>query len=564
MGPLEILQISMSVQSLLFFILSLSGVLFAYFFSFHTNILQTFGFLQNQFSSLFFTLDHALDAFAKLLVLCAHRIASVVILGHKNKNKIIIMKGARGGSRPGRIFSEENSARAQKFGRLKSSEPMDEDFSIPYCGGNNNNTPPIYDKAFAIAQDGSPTHNDSSSPFSKSPWSTHHVSVPPPSNNDDGFSPNVLIGSLVREEGHIYSLAAAGDLLYTGSDSKNIRVWKNQREFSGFKSNSGLVKAIVISNEKIFSGHQDGKIRVWKVSSKDASIHKRVGTLPTFKDFIKCSMKPSNYIEVRRHRNALWIKHFDAISSLSMSEDQNLLYSASWDKTFKVWRTSDYKCLESVIAHDDAVNSIVAGFDGLVFTGSADGTVKVWRRELQGKGTKHFFSQTLLKQECAVTALAISPDAAIVYCGSSDGLVNFWERELNLSHGGVLRGHKLAILCLVTAGNLVFSGSADMSICIWRRKENEHICLSMLTGHSGPVKCLAVEKDDESLSREKRWILYSGSLDKSVKMWRVSEQAPPRVSTTQQHPLEGHGVAPNSLPYAPSFSSQGRICQKRS
>ncbi|XP_044470731.1 protein JINGUBANG-like [Mangifera indica] len=421
---------------------------------------------------------------------------------------------------------------------------MDEDFLMQQTSNSS----------YPLGIDSSPYHG-TTSPYSKSPWSSH---LEAPAGADDGFSPNVLIGSLVREEGHIYSLAASGDLLYTGSDSKNIRVWKNQREFSGFKSNSGLVKAIVIAGAKIFTGHQDGKIRVWKVSSKDASNHKRVGTLPTLKDYIRSSMKPSSYIEIRRHRNSLWLKHIDAISSLSLSEDKKILYSASWDKTFKVWRVSDYKCLESIVAHDDAVNSIVAGFDGLVFTGSADGTVKVWRREMQGKGTKHFFSQTLLKQDCAVTALALNPDSTVFYCGSSDGLVNFWDREMNLSHGGVLKGHKLAVLCLVTAGNLVVSGSADMGICIWKRKDKEHICLSMLNGHSGPVKCLAVEKEDGSISGERRWILYSGSLDKSVKMWRISEQAPPMTqqSQTQQSSVDEHGggTASTSLPYAPSFA----------
>ncbi|GLU13647.1 hypothetical protein SLE2022_302710 [Rubroshorea leprosula] len=403
-----------------------------------------------------------------------------------------------------------------------------------------------------------PPYNDesSASPYTKSPWSHHGHTNSAPGNDIYSTPCNVLMGSLVREEGHIYSLAAYGDLLYTGSDSKNIRVWKNQKEFSGFKSHSGLVKAIVIAGEKIFSGHQDGKVRVWKVSGKNPSVHKRVGTLPSLKDLLKSSIKPSNYIEVRRHRSVLWLKHFDAISSLSLNEDKTLLYSASWDKTFKVWRVSDLKCLESVSAHEDAVNSIVSGFDGLVFTGSADGTVKVWRMELQGKGTKHFFSQTLLKQECAVTALAMNPDAKIIYCGSSDGRVNFREREKHLSHGGVLRGHKLAILCLVTAGNLVFSGSADMAICVWRRSGSEHLCLSELTGHTGPVKCLAVEEDKEAISGESRWILYSGSLDKSVKMWRVSEQAPPMMQSDQcQHYMKDCGCGPKTLQSPPSFTS---------
>ncbi|KAJ9177188.1 hypothetical protein P3X46_012428 [Hevea brasiliensis] len=336
-------------------------------------------------------------------------------------------------------------------------------------------------------------------------------------NNDQYKTPNLLMGSLVLEEGHIYSLAAFGDLLYTASDCKKVRVWKNHNEFSWFKTSSGLVKAIVISEDGVFTGHQDGKIRVWKLSSKNPGAHKRVGTLPKFKDYIKYSIKPSNY-------------HFDAISCLSLSEDKTLLYSASWDKTFKVWRISDSKCLESVATHDDAVSSIAAGFDGLIFTGSADGSsnrIMVWRRELLGKETKHFFSQTLLKQECAITTLAVNPEAAIIYSGSSDGLVNFWEQEKHLSHGNVLRGHRLAVLCLVTAKSLVFSGSADMGICVWKRLGSDHMCLSLLNGHTGPVKCLAAKKDQKSISNETLWILYSGSLHKSVKMWRVSENAPP-------------------------------------
>ncbi|OAY22862.1 protein JINGUBANG [Manihot esculenta] len=390
------------------------------------------------------------------------------------------------------------------------------------------------------------------SPMTMSPWNNTTSSNKSPWNPfDENLSQNGLIGSLVREEGHIYSLAATKDLLYTGSDSKNIRVWKNLKEFSGFKSSSGLVKAIIILGEKIFTGHQDGKIRVWKVSPKNPSVHKRSGTLPTLKDIFKSSIKPSNYIQVRNHRTALWIKHSDAVSCLSFNEDNTLLYSASWDRSFKVWRISDSKCLGSVSAHDDAVNSIVASSEAMVFTGSADGTVKVWKREQHGKTTKHNMLQTLLKQECAVTALAVNPSGSVLYCGSSDGVVNFWEREKQLAHGGVLKGHKLAVLCLAAAGNLLFSGSADKSICVWRREGSIHMCLSVLTGHTGPVKCLAVEEDrEQSKDGDQRWVVYSGSLDKSIKVWSVSELAPdvnqmavmPQQQMPDEEPAPSDGI----------------------
>ncbi|XP_024961698.1 protein JINGUBANG-like [Cynara cardunculus var. scolymus] len=364
-------------------------------------------------------------------------------------------------------------------------------------------------------------------PFQPSPWTSASL-------NDPNCPKNCLIGSLVREEGHIYSLAASGDLLYTGSDSKNIRVWKNMTEFSAFKSSSGLVKAIIISGHKIFTGHQDGKVRVWKPSSKKPRHYMRVGTFPRFLAIFRCSMRPKTYGEGKSKHTSLWVKHCDAISCLSMNEEAGLLYSSSWDRTFKVWKTSNSRCLESVKAHNDAVNSVISTTEGFVLTGSADGSVKVWKREGQGKSMKHIYVQTLLNQDSAVTALAVSTTGAFVYCGTSDGIVNFWERrKQQLAHAGVLNGHKLAVLCLSAVGNLVFSGSADKMICVWKREGITHTCLSMLTGHSGPVKCLAVERDGEESSSgagagagEGKWKVYSGSLDKSVKVWSVSEQAP--------------------------------------
>ncbi|XP_019174416.1 PREDICTED: myosin heavy chain kinase B-like [Ipomoea nil] len=414
------------------------------------------------------------------------------------------------------LFAETATGDMAHSNTTGSSSSTDEDFNVrnsSYNGFEPNR----------LSGEGSPMMMspwNQCTPFENGPWDEGNVN-----GGVQKLPQNGLICSLVREEGHIYSLAARDGILYTGSDSKNIRVWKEMKEFGAFKSNSGLVKAIIISGEKIFTGHQDGKVRVWKVNPKNPSVHKRAGTFPTFFDIFKASIKPSNYVEVKRNRTALWIKHCDAISCLSMDPKEELLYSASWDRTFKVWKASNSKCLESVKAHDDAVNSVVASVDGMVYTGSADGSVKVWKRESSGKGVKHVFVQTLLSQECAVTALAVTKSGSVLYCGSSDGVVNFWEREKQFSHGGVLKGHKLAVLCLVAAGNTVFSGSADKTICVWRRDGSIHTCLSILTGHNGPVKCLAVEEDKESTESDQKWVVYSGSLDKSVKVWSVSEMS---------------------------------------
>ncbi|PIN16772.1 WD40 repeat-containing protein [Handroanthus impetiginosus] len=452
--------------------------------------------------------------------------------------------------------TERSNLRRQKFGALLSADQSTQDddcddfTSFPDSSRRNSDsnyleTPPTYGYSHTTYYSNPSTANSSPynltspwsqpSPYTKSPW-THIPAATSPLEYEGDDQKYGLIGSLFREEGHVYSLAASGDLLYTGSDSKNIRVWKNLQEFSGFKSSSGLLKAIVVFGDKVFTGHQDGRIRVWRSLGDKRNTHKRVGSLPTTRDLLMKSINPRNYIEVRRHRNVPWVKHFDTVSCLSIDAGQGLLYSGSWDKTLKVWRISDSKCLESIWAHDDAVNSVVTAFDGLVFTGSADGTVKAWRRELVGNTTQHMLVETLLKQDHALTSLAVSYSAGALYAGSSDGLVSFWQRETHfMGFGGVLRGHKLAVLCLAVGGRLVLSGSADKSICVWRRDGGgAHSCLAVLTGHTGPVKCLAAERDTAEDDDDKRWIVYSGSLDKSVKVWRVAECATPSVKEMQE------------------------------
>ncbi|GKC98207.1 JINGUBANG-like protein, partial [Tanacetum coccineum] len=154
------------------------------------------------------------------------------------------------------------------------------------------------------------------SPIMKSPWN-QGTPWSMATLDDPNYPMNGLVGSLVREEGHtFYSRCTAVTSFITGSDSKNIRVWKNLNEFSAFKSSSGLVKAIIISGKKIFTGHQDGKVRVWKASSKHPRRYSQVATFPSLFSILKCSVRPKNYVEVKRKHTAVWIKHCDAKTAL--------------------------------------------------------------------------------------------------------------------------------------------------------------------------------------------------------------------------------------------------------
>ncbi|KAI3851569.1 hypothetical protein MKW92_012224 [Papaver armeniacum] len=352
------------------------------------------------------------------------------------------------------------------------------------------------------------------------------------------------ISTLKGHSSYVFSLALSGKYLYSGDSNKEIRVWSH--DYKTLKSDdensmnntvaigNGGVKSLVVYGNKLFSAHQDHKIRVWLIDNSETTHfkkYKQLATLPTLSDRLSKLVLPKNQIRIRRHKKCTWVHHVDAISGLALSRDGSLLYSISWDRTFKIWRTSDFKCLESVAdAHDDAINAIAVSNDGLVYTGSADKKIKVWGI-VEGE-KKHSLMATLEKHKSSVNALVLSSDGSTLYSGACDRSIVVWEKDGTGGNGmvivGALRGHTKAILCLAIVSDMIFSGSADKTVRIWRKcsENNGYSCLAVLQGHNRPVKCLTATIDHGNSSSKAdntgSYLVYSGSLDFDIKVWHIS------------------------------------------
>lgn len=340
------------------------------------------------------------------------------------------------------------------------------------------------------------------------------------------------LATLKGHSSYIFSLALAGKHLYCGTSDGEIRVWdRNPSSVSDTSDNHTLadsqsaVKSIVVSGDKLFTAHNDYKIRVWRIEGDDSRKHTTIAVLPTLSDRCMSLLSAKNYVKVRRHKRSTWVNHVDAVSALASTRDGSFLYSVSWDRSLKIWRTSDFKCLESVQnAHDDAINAVVVGDDGHVYTGSADKRIKVWK--MMGQDKKHSLVSTLEKHRSAVNALALSSDGSVLYSGACDRSIIVWAREGGAAHmavAGALRGHTKAILCLAVVGELLCSGSADRSVRVWRRGNgSSYSCVAVLEGHRNPVKCLTAASDNNHVrDSEKSYLLYSGSLDCEIKVWKI-------------------------------------------
>ncbi|GLT89269.1 hypothetical protein SLE2022_072580 [Rubroshorea leprosula] len=343
-----------------------------------------------------------------------------------------------------------------------------------------------------------------------------------PCKSLSGFQSYRSLAVLSGHMGSVSCLALCGEFILSASQGKDIIVWQQPdlRMFTKFGHGDGSVKALVTVGNKVFTAHQDSRIRVWKVSRSSENMFRLVNTLPTTKDYLGKFMKQSNYVHTRRHHKRLWIEHADSISCLTFYN--GLIYSGSWDKTLKVWRISDLKCLESIKAHDDAVNGVVA-CRGVVYSASADGKIKAWGKE--GK-TNHSLKGILEgHKDVSLNSVIISEDGRWVYGGGSDGFVMGWEGNADFVSWKLVsetKAHQMAVLCMCLTGEFLCSGSADKTIGIWRREAYGILNkIGVIGGHEGPVKCLQASPNNVGGG----FLLYSGGLDKSLRVWWVPKNS---------------------------------------
>ncbi|XP_057976787.1 protein JINGUBANG [Malania oleifera] len=332
--------------------------------------------------------------------------------------------------------------------------------------------------------------------------------------------------SLAVLSGHIGSvscLALCGEFILSASQGMDIIVWQQPdlRQFTKFGQGDGSVKALETVGNKVFTAHQDGRIRVWKVSRSSENVFRLVDTLPTTKQYLGKFMKQSNYVQTRRNHKRLWIEHADSISCLTIYN--GLIYSGSWDKTLKVWRVSDLKCLESIKAHDDAINGLVAS-KGIVYSASADGKIKAWGRD--GSGSSHSLKGVLEgHKDVSLNSVVVSEDGSTVYAGESDGFVMGWKGNCECAGWKLVcetKAHEMAVLCMCLMGEFLCCGSADKGISIWKMEAHGGLRKFLVVrGHEGPVKCLQALPCRIGGG----FMLYSGSLDKSLRVWWVPKNS---------------------------------------
>ncbi|XP_011500808.1 PREDICTED: notchless protein homolog 1 [Ceratosolen solmsi marchali] len=346
-------------------------------------------------------------------------------------------------------------------------------------------------------------------------------------------------------EGHreaVVSVAFSpnGEVLASGSGDTTVRLWDIHTQTPKLvcEGHRHWVLCLAWSpcGTKVASACKNGRIILWdsdtgKQLSKDMVGHKMWITSLSWEPY---------------HRN---------------SECRKLV-SACKDTDLRIWDTKLSKTLLVLAGHTQCVTSVKWGGRGLIYSGSQDRTIKVWRAE-DGilcrtlEGHAHWINTLALNvdyvlrvgpfriirdennstdpQEYALKEYEALGEEKLV-SGSDDFTLFLWKPEKEKKSVARMTGHQQLIndVKFSPNGRIIASASFDKSIKLWDAVTGKYI--SSLRGHVQAVYSIAWSADSR--------LLVSGSADSTLKVWSMKTKQ-------LSQDLPGHGDEIYAVDWAP-------------
>jgi len=154
--------------------------------------------------------------------------------------------------------------------------------------------------------------------------------------------------------------------------------------------------------------------------------------------------------------------HTNSVTAVVPEVDGDQLYSASLDKSLKIWDLATRRCTETLLGHVSGVSSLGIFAKGRPLSGGADKTVRFWKVD---KDTHLMFT----RHTYAVDAVCVADNEKFV-SGSQDGSLMLWSSSSKkpLATGSLGDGKWVSALAAIKQANVFFSGSVDGTLTAWR------------------------------------------------------------------------------------------------
>uniref|UniRef100_A0A8C4T922 F-box/WD repeat-containing protein 7-like n=1 Tax=Erpetoichthys calabaricus TaxID=27687 RepID=A0A8C4T922_ERPCA len=262
------------------------------------------------------------------------------------------------------------------------------------------------------------------------------------------------------------------------------RAWEaTQFRIRLLKGHSDIITCVGVLDNYVISGSRDTTLKVWHVPtmSEEKNLGGHTGGVTCL------TVLPKDYCKI-------------LANSLDMNSTEKFVVSGSVDCSLIVWALSTGHSVQSIYTFSAVSALCFLPHKEMIASGSDGGKIDVW--DLISKD--HI--QSLRAHDDLVSTL--QPHGPLLFTGSWDGSVKVWECEGESTRSIPLRhlrtcdilGHLVSVRSLSARGEIVYVGTNRASIQVLQWKTG---AISKLTNHStesGVTDCVCQTRDGLLLS----------------------------------------------------------------
>jgi class 3 adenylate cyclase/WD40 repeat protein len=186
----------------------------------------------------------------------------------------------------------------------------------------------------------------------------------------------------------------------------------------------------------------------------------------------------------------------------------NMLISASWDGTIRLWNIETAECIASFEGKMGGITSIATcDNDTKLIAGSSQGMIKLWDIT-----THQTIGDVYQQSPITISAVGVWNDSSKFFAASFDGHAYVWNLATKRCEH-ILKHHSKRILdaVLYDSDTRLITVSEDSLVVIWDAENGT--LMRVLEGHSAAVQCVAVYGDSQRA--------ITGSTDGQLIAWDI-------------------------------------------